>query len=98
MYLRAVSRSGQPKEELTAQGTIKCAFTRSSFDQFLNPVGNVPVESCQIFMFPNNGVELGDIIIHHDTRWAVKRLRRLYDYNRMRSLDKADLFAEDQTL
>lgn len=93
----ASDQTGQPKEELQTIKTIRCALVRARQGEVVEPVGGTPLDSAQLFMYPNNGVKRNDRIVHDGITWEVKAIRPIRNFHRHRALDVAILFAEYQT-
>lgn len=93
----ASDRVGQPKETLSTIKTIKCAVTRARQGEIVESPGGAPLDSAQIFMYPNNGVKRNDRIVVDDITWEVKAIRHIRNFRRERAIDVAVVFAEDQT-
>lgn len=69
----AVSRTGQPDEQLTVIGlNIPCRVTRSRLGSLQQSSGEAPIDSARIFFFPEQPLFKQDRILVDGDRWQIK--------------------------
>ena len=75
----AVSRTGQPKEELTTVATnVLCKVTRERFGSLQQSVGEAPIEFARIYFFTNQPLKRKDIVSVDGDRWRIKGIQESF--------------------
>lgn len=71
----AVSRTGQPKEELTTVAiNVPCRITRERFGGLQQSVGEASIDAARIYFFPWQDLKRQDRVVADGDRWKIKGL------------------------
>lgn len=75
----AVSRTGQPVEELITVATnVACRITRERFGSLQQSVGEASMDAARIYFFPTQDLKRQDRVVADGDRWKIKGIQESF--------------------